>query len=210
MMSKTPPKPWTVQDITYIAVFAALIAVCSWISIPTAIPFTLQTLGVFLAVGMLGGRRGTAAVVVYLLLGAAGLPVFAGFTGGLGILFGYTSGYFLGFLLSALLMWGLERLWGREMKTLAAGMLLSLPLVAPDLRSRRDNPVGGPGGVCAPLHPPRPREGRRRIGSYRPPAPLCQVNRCTCGPITGCASAILPDRATARRLPAIWQRFRQP
>ena len=35
MMSKTPPKPWTVQDITYIAVFAALIAVCSWISITT-------------------------------------------------------------------------------------------------------------------------------------------------------------------------------
>lgn len=128
MMSKTPPKPWTVQDITYIAVFAALIAVCSWISIPTAIPFTLQTLGVFLAVGMLGGRRGTAAVVVYLLLGAAGLPVFAGFTGGLGILLGYTGGYFLGFLLSTLLMWGLERLWGREMKTLAAGMLLSLPV----------------------------------------------------------------------------------
>ena len=57
MMSKTPPKPWTVQDITYIAVFAALIAVCSWISIPTAIPFTLQTLGVFLAVGILGGRQ---------------------------------------------------------------------------------------------------------------------------------------------------------
>lgn len=127
MSAKALSKPWTVRDITHIAVFAALIAVCSWISIPTAIPFTLQTLGVFLAVGMLGGRRGTAAVVVYLLLGAAGLPVFAGFTGGLGILFGYTGGYFLGFLFSALLMWGLERLRGPDLRTLAAGMLLSLP-----------------------------------------------------------------------------------
>ena len=72
------------RDIAYIGIFAALIAICSWISVPTAIPFTLQTLGVFLAVGLLGGRRGTLAVLVYLLLGLVGLPVFAGFHGGPG------------------------------------------------------------------------------------------------------------------------------
>ena len=46
-------------DLVYIAVFAVLMAVCSWISVPTAVPFTLQTFAVFMAVGVLGGRRGT-------------------------------------------------------------------------------------------------------------------------------------------------------
>ncbi|MCC8065689.1 MAG: biotin transporter BioY, partial [Clostridiales bacterium] len=54
-------------DMVYIAIFAALMAVCSWISIPTTVPFTLQTFGVFMAVGILGGRRGTLAVLVYIL-----------------------------------------------------------------------------------------------------------------------------------------------
>ena len=70
-------------DIVLTGVMAVLIAVCSWISVPTAVPFTLQTFGVFMAVLVLGGKRGTLAVLVYVLLGAAGLPVFAGFTGGL-------------------------------------------------------------------------------------------------------------------------------
>ena len=48
------------------AIFVALMAVCSWISIPAAVPFTLQTFGVFLAVGVLGGKRGTLAVALYL------------------------------------------------------------------------------------------------------------------------------------------------
>ena len=67
-------------DMVYIAVFAVLMAICSWISIPATVPFTLQTFAVFLAVCVLGGKRGTIAVVVYILLGAIGIPVFAGFT----------------------------------------------------------------------------------------------------------------------------------
>ena len=43
-------------DMAYIAIFAVLMAVCSWISIPTTVPFTLQTFGVFMAVGVLGGK----------------------------------------------------------------------------------------------------------------------------------------------------------
>lgn len=66
-------------DLVYIAVFAVVMAVCSWISIPAQVPFTLQTFGVFMAVGVLGGKRGTLAVLVYVLLGAVGVPVFAGF-----------------------------------------------------------------------------------------------------------------------------------
>ena len=44
-------------DIVYIAVFAVIMAICSWISIPAAVPFTLQTFGVFIAVGILGGKE---------------------------------------------------------------------------------------------------------------------------------------------------------
>ena len=76
-------------DLVYIAVFAVVMAVCSWISIPAQVPFTLQTFGVFMAVGVLGGKRGTLAVLVYVLLGAVGVPVFAGFSGGIGALLGH-------------------------------------------------------------------------------------------------------------------------
>ena len=69
-------------DMVYIALFACLMAICAWISIPGQIPFTLQTMGVFLAVGLLGGKRGTVAVLVYILMGAVGLPVFSGFAFG--------------------------------------------------------------------------------------------------------------------------------
>lgn len=84
-------------DITYCCAFVALIAVCSWISIPTAVPFTMQTFAVFLTLLMLGGKLGCYAIAVYLLLGAVGVPVFAGFSGGIGTLIGTTGGYLLGF-----------------------------------------------------------------------------------------------------------------
>ena len=78
----------SVRDMAYIAMFAVVMAVCSWISVPYVVPFTLQTFGVFLAVGVLGGKRGTLAVLIYILLGCVGLPVFAGFSGGIGIVLG--------------------------------------------------------------------------------------------------------------------------
>lgn len=99
-------------DLAYTALFAALIAVCAWISIPMTVPFTLQTFGIFAALCTLGGQRGTCAVAVYLLLGAVGLPVFAGFSGGVGVLLGTTGGYITGFLAAALLYWLLTSLLG--------------------------------------------------------------------------------------------------
>ena len=107
-------KKFTVTDLVYIAVFAAIMAVCSWISIPTAVPFTMQTFAVFIAFVVLGGKRGTMAVLVYILMGAVGLPVFAGFTGGIGALAGTSGGYIIGFLGSALVMWGMEKVVGRK------------------------------------------------------------------------------------------------
>ncbi len=97
------------RNMVLVALFAALMAICSWISIPTTVPFTLQTFAVFAAVGLLGGKLGTLSVVVYLLLGAVGVPVFAGFTGGMGVLLGSTGGYLVGFIGSALVMWALEK-----------------------------------------------------------------------------------------------------
>lgn len=93
------------QALAYCATFAALIAACSWISIPTTIPFTMQTFGVFFTLLLLGGKLGTLAVATYLLLGAVGAPVFAGFQGGLASLVGSTGGYLLGFLAVALIFW---------------------------------------------------------------------------------------------------------
>ena len=114
------------RDVTMIAVCTAMMVICSWISIPATVPFTMQTFGVFLCVGLLGGRRGTLAVSVYLLLGAVGLPVFSGFTGGIGHLFGATGGYIIGFLFSALVMWLIEHLLGRNLKTLVLSMIAGL------------------------------------------------------------------------------------
>lgn len=110
----------------YIGTFAAIIAACSWLSIPAPVPFTLQTMGVFAAVGILGGRRGTLAVLTYILLGAVGVPVFAGFSGGIGPLLGSTGGYILGFLVSALVMWAIEALFGSNKPVLAISMVLGL------------------------------------------------------------------------------------
>ncbi len=87
------------RDLVFIAISAALIAICSWISIPAAVPFTLQTFAVFLILCLLGAKRASLAIAVYIMLGAAGLPVFSGFGGGIGYLLGTTGGYILGFLL---------------------------------------------------------------------------------------------------------------
>ena len=76
-----------IRNLVFAALGAAFISVCSWITIPGTVPFTLQTFGIFLTVGLLGGKRGSMAVLVYILLGAAGIPVFSGFTGGSDFLF---------------------------------------------------------------------------------------------------------------------------
>lgn len=113
-------------DMVYIAVFAVLIAICSWISIPMVVPFTLQTFAVFLAVGVLGGKRGTAAILIYILLGAVGIPVFAGFSAGMGVILGNTGGYIIGFVGSGLVMWAMETLLGKKTWVLALSMAVGL------------------------------------------------------------------------------------
>jgi len=89
------------------ALGAAVIAVLAQVSIPlpfSPVPITGQTLAIGLIVTILGTRLGTLSVLLYLLLGAVGLPVFAQFKGGVSILVGPTGGYLVGFLLTALVM----------------------------------------------------------------------------------------------------------
>ena len=114
------------MDLAYTALFTVLLAVCAWITVPLTVPFTLQTFGVFAALGVLGGRRGTYAVAAYLLLGLAGLPVFSGFRGGPGVLLGTTGGYILGFLALALLYWAVTARLGQRPVVMAAAMVLGL------------------------------------------------------------------------------------
>lgn len=91
-------KPIKTQSLIYIALMAVIITICSWISIPGPVPFTLQTFAVFTALLLLGTKDGLISIIVYLLLGAVGVPVFSGFRGGIGHLAGPTGGYLIGFL----------------------------------------------------------------------------------------------------------------
>lgn len=107
-----------IYDLVLISVSAALITICSWISIPLGpVPFTLQTLGILAVMLTVGGRRGTIAILVYLTLGAVGVPVFAGFKGGIMSFVGPTGGFLIGFVIAALVYWLLEKLFLKKLMT---------------------------------------------------------------------------------------------
>ena len=114
-------------DLVFVALFAAVMTVCAQIQIPFGeVPFTLQTLGVFIAASLLGWKRGTLSVIVYVLLGLAGVPVFAGFSGGIGVLGGPTGGYIIGFLFTALIVGLMTDFLGRKLWVLAVSMVAGL------------------------------------------------------------------------------------
>ena len=119
-----------VRDMALAALGAALIAVCSWISLPpllpTGVPVTLQTFAVCLLASLFGWKLGLVTVGVWLLLGAVGLPVFAGFKGGLGALLGVTGGYLLGFVFTALIAGLFADRLGRKLPALLGGMALGI------------------------------------------------------------------------------------
>lgn len=121
-------KKTNVYNIVMCGLFAALIAVCSQISVNLVVPFTMQTFAVFCTLGILGGAWGTAAILVYILVGAVGVPVYAGFSSGLGALFGLTGGYFMGFIFSGLIYWAVTKFFGRKLVTeiiaMSAGMIV--------------------------------------------------------------------------------------
>lgn len=99
------------RNMALCGLFTAVLAVCAWLSVPFGDGvITLQTFAVFLTLGLLGGKWGSVSILVYLLLGAVGAPVFSGFRGGLGALLGTTGGYIFGFMLTSLVYWGITAL----------------------------------------------------------------------------------------------------
>lgn len=113
-------------DLAYIGLFAALIAVCSWIQIPLTVPITLQTMGICVATGLLGIKRGTLSVLVYIFLGLIGVPVFAGFSSGPGVLFGMTGGYIIGFIFTALIVGVMLKFLGKKVWVYVLSMILGI------------------------------------------------------------------------------------
>ena len=139
-MSSVAATKTKTYDLAYIAIFAVVMAVCSWISIPMTVPFTLQTFGVFMAVGVLGGKRGTLAVLVYILLGAVGVPVFAGF--GIEKAFGKKPVVqIISMIIGLVVCYALGTIWfmvvyGRTTGAVGLGTVLGwcvIPFIIPDL-----------------------------------------------------------------------------
>ena len=89
------------KELVEIALFAAVLCVIAPFAVPvpvSPVPLSLATFIVYLAAVLLGAKQSAWCVLIYLLLGMVGLPVFSGFSGGIGVLFGPTGGYLIGYL----------------------------------------------------------------------------------------------------------------
>lgn len=101
------------RDITFAAVGVALLSVSAWVTLPIGpVPFTLQTMALAFLLLALSPRQALVSVALYLALGGAGLPLFAGMRGGVAALFGPTGGFLVGFALAALAAWAARRALG--------------------------------------------------------------------------------------------------
>lgn len=119
-------KVFTTREMVLIAMFSAIMAVCSWISVPTTIPFTLQTFGVFCTMSILGGKNGFFSILVYILLGAVGMPVFSEFSAGISALTSYSGGYIWGFAFLALIFWGAEKFFGGKLIVQVISLIIGM------------------------------------------------------------------------------------
>ncbi len=115
----------TGMNIALVAVFAALIAACALMPAiavgPVGVPITLQTLGVYIALLVLGPWRGGAACALYLIAGFIGLPVFAGGSSGVGSLAGPSAGYLLSYPVAGVVAGFVAYLLIRKFRTGFAG-----------------------------------------------------------------------------------------
>jgi len=110
MITRTKERIKT-RDITVIAFFVALTAICAQIAIPMpgGVPMSLQTWAVLFSGIFLGSKKGALAILIYVLLGAIGIPVFANFGAGIGRILGPGGGFILSFpLMSYIAGLGLE------------------------------------------------------------------------------------------------------
>lgn len=120
-------KSGKLKNSVLVSLFSAIIAVCSLIAIPLgSVPLTMQTLGIFCALLLLGGKRGTLSILLYIFIGIVGLPVFSGFGGGIGHLLNITGGYIVGFIFTGLVYCVFTKIFGE--KTLSKAVALALGL----------------------------------------------------------------------------------
>lgn len=115
-----------IKNMVYISLGAVLMSVCSIITVPFAVPFTMQTFGVFMVLLLLGGKKGSASILLYILLGVFGIPVFSGFGSGFGYLLGPTGGFIIGFAFSGAVYLALELFLGKNGKLRILGLASSL------------------------------------------------------------------------------------
>lgn len=118
----------SVQSMIFISLFATLMCIGAWIHFPSAVPATMQTFVVFIALGILGSKRTFAVLTVYILLGITGLPVFSGFTGGIGALTGPTAGFIWGFVLGVPVFGVFEKHFSSKKHTLYIAYILYILL----------------------------------------------------------------------------------
>lgn len=93
------------------ALFGALICICAPWAIPFTVPITLATFAIYVTAAVLGVRRGVPAVLLYIAIGAVGVPVFSGFRGGIASLAGPTGGFIIGYIPCALICALAADLW---------------------------------------------------------------------------------------------------
>lgn len=126
--SNAAAKPFfNVHQLTLTGLMTAVICILGPLSlqIPVSpVPISLGFLAIYFVVSVLGLKLGTLSVVIYILLGLAGLPVFTGFTGGPGKLFGPTGGYIIGYLFMAPICGFFIDKWGEKLLLSFAGMIL--------------------------------------------------------------------------------------
>jgi len=125
VLSPRQQRSWLL-DAVLVVLFSAFIALTAQVEIPLwPVPLTLQTLGVLFAGAVLGSRRGTVALLLYLTEGALGLPVFAGGASGVGYMLGPTGGYLVGFVVAAgAVGWLAQRGWDRRLLWAAVAMVI--------------------------------------------------------------------------------------
>ncbi len=102
------------KKITYASLGAVILTIGSWITVPFAIPFTMQTFALFFVLHAFGGKIGCISVLIHTAMGLLGLPVFSGFLSGISALISPTGGYIVGFLLTGALYFALYSIFGKK------------------------------------------------------------------------------------------------
>lgn len=113
----------SIKRMSLIAMMTCLLIICSWLTIPAAVPFTMQTFAAFCSLILLGGKSGIMSLVIYVFMGIAGLPVFSGFQGGIGHLAGPTGGYVIGLIAAAVFYRLLEPFFAKNVKIQLAALI---------------------------------------------------------------------------------------